>query len=379
MIPVMKPWVDEAEAMAVADVVRSGWLAQGARVAEFEETFAAMLGDDAKGVAVSSCTTALHLALHLLGVEPGDEVVVPSFSFVATTNCVRYVGATPVFADVEPHDGNLSAATVERVLTTRTRAVVVVDQGGMPADLAPLKELCDRRGIHVVEDAACAAGSLYRGTPVGSGSLLAAWSFHPRKLLTTGEGGRLTTSNAGLAERAHRLREHGKSISAAARHASRQPVIEEYLEVGFNYRMTDIQAAVGLVQLEKLDEMVRRRRELAAAYQELLADVPCLRTVRDPEWGASNFQSFWVELDEGFPLGRNDLLASLAEQGVSARAGIMAAHRQPAWAGHPHGDLSITERLTDNTLILPLFHTMTDAEQERVVAGIRGAAGLRAA
>jgi dTDP-4-amino-4,6-dideoxygalactose transaminase len=125
--------------------------------------------------------------------------------------------------------------------------------------------------------------------------------------------------------------------------------------------------------------MVRRRRELAAAYQELLADVPCLRTVRDPEWGASNFQSFWVELDEGFPLGRNDLLASLAEQGVSARAGIMAAHRQPAWAGHPHGDLSITERLTDNTLILPLFHTMTDAEQERVVAGIRGAAGLRAA
>jgi dTDP-4-amino-4,6-dideoxygalactose transaminase len=379
MIPVMKPWVDEAEAMAVADVVRSGWLAQGARVAEFEETFAAMLGDDAKGVAVSSCTTALHLALHLLGVEPGDEVVVPSFSFVATTNCVRYVGATPVFADVEPHDGNLSAATVERVLTTRTRAVVVVDQGGMPADLAPLKELCDRRGIHVVEDAACAAGSLYRGTPVGSGSLLAAWSFHPRKLLTTGEGGMLTTSNAGLAERAHRLREHGMSISAAARHASRQPVIEEYLEVGFNYRMTDIQAAVGLVQLEKLDEMVRRRRELAAAYQELLADVPCLRTVRDPEWGASNFQSFLVELDEGFPLGRNDLLASLAEQGVSARAGIMAAHRQPAWAGHPHGDLSITERLTDNTLILPLFHTMTDAEQERVVAGIRGAAGLRAA
>jgi dTDP-4-amino-4,6-dideoxygalactose transaminase len=189
----------------------------------------------------------------------------------------------------------------------------------------------------------------------------------------------LTTSDAGLAERAHRLREHGMSVSAAARHASRQPVIEEYLEVGFNYRMTDIQAAVGLVQLEKLDEMVRRRRELAAAYQELLADVPCLRTVRDPEWGASNFQSFWVELDEGFPLGRNDLLASLAEQGVSARAGIMAAHRQPAWAGHPHGDLSITERLTDNTLILPLFHTMTDAEQERVVAGIRGAAGLRAA
>ena len=378
MIPVMKPWLDDEEARAAAEVVSSGWLAQGPRVAEFEAGFAARVGA-AEGVAVSSCTTGLHLALHLLGIGPGDEVVVPSFSFIATANCVVYVGATPVFADVEPEDGNVSARTVEPVLTGRTRAVVVVDQGGMPADVEPLRQLCERRGIALVEDAACAAGSRYHDAPVGAGALLAAWSFHPRKLLTTGEGGMLTTSDEQVADRARRLREHGMSISAAARHQSRQPVIESYLEVGFNFRMTDIQAAVGLVQLRKLDAMVDRRRELAARYQAMLSDVPGLRAVKDPAWGESNFQSFWVELDPGFPLSRNALLTALAQHGVSARAGIMAAHRQPAYAGQRHVDLPVTERLTDQTLILPLFHTMTELEQQAVVAVIRRAAGLRAA
>jgi dTDP-4-amino-4,6-dideoxygalactose transaminase len=378
MIPVMKPWLGDEEARAAADAVGSGWVAQGPRVAEFETRFAARVGAE-YGVAVSSCTTALHLALYLLGVGTGDEVVVPSFSFIATANCAVYVGATPVFADVESEDGNISVATVQPVLTERTRAVVVVDQGGMPADVEPLRRLCDSRGIALVEDAACAAGSRYRGAPVGAEAELAAWSFHPRKLVTTGEGGMITTSDGELATRARRLREHGMSVSAAARHQSRQPVIESYLEVGFNYRMTDIQAAVGLVQLGKLDQMVLRRRELAARYQAALADVPGLRTVRDPAWGESNFQSFWVELDGRYPLTRNALLLALAEQGVSARAGIMAAHRQQAYAGHVHGDLSATERLTDNSLILPLFHTMTEQEQETVVGVIRRAAGLKAA
>jgi dTDP-4-amino-4,6-dideoxygalactose transaminase len=375
MIPVMRPWLGEQEARAAADAVCSGWVAQGPRVAEFESQFAAHVGA-AHGVAVSSCTTALHLALHLLGVGPGDEVVVPSFSFVATANCAHYVGASPVFADVEPEDGNVSVRTVEPVLTDRTKAVVVVHQGGLPADVEPLRRLCDSRGIALVEDAACAAGALYRGEPVGAGSLLAAWSFHPRKLLTTGEGGMVTTSDADLAERARRLREHGMNMSAAERHATTQPVIESYLEVGFNYRMTDIQAAVGLVQLGKLDAMVRRRRQLASRYQTLLADVPGVRTVRDPVWGETNFQSFWVELDDGYPLTRNELLAALASDGVSARAGIMAAHRQPAYAGHPHAALPVTERLTDHTLILPLFHTMEERDQDAVVTAIRRAAGL---
>ncbi|WP_406832187.1 DegT/DnrJ/EryC1/StrS family aminotransferase [Pedococcus sp. KACC 23699] len=377
-IPVMKPWLDDAEAKAAAEAVSSGWIAQGPRVAEFESAFAAHIGAS-QGVALSSCTTALQLALHLLGIGPGDEVVVPSFSFIATANCVVHVGGTPVFADVEPQDGNVSVRTVEPTLTGRTRAVVVVDQGGVPADVEPLRRLCESRGIHLVEDAACAAGSQYRGAPVGASGLLAAWSFHPRKLLTTGEGGMLTTSDEQVADRARRLREHGMNISAATRHQNRQPVIESYLEVGFNFRMTDIQAAVGLVQLAKLEEMVQRRRSLAAGYQAMLADVPGLRTVQDPAWGESNFQSFWVELDHDFPLTRNEMLTVLAADGVSARAGIMAAHRQPAYRGHGHGDLSTTERLTDNTLILPLFHAMTEAEQAVVVGVIHRAAGLRAA
>ncbi|MFW5469147.1 DegT/DnrJ/EryC1/StrS family aminotransferase [Knoellia sp. CPCC 206435] len=378
MIPVMKPWLGEEEATAAADAVRSGWVAQGPRVAEFERRFGERVAAP-HAVAVSSCTSALHLSLHLLGLGPGDEVVVPSFSFIATANCAVYVGATPVFADVEAEDGNVSRRTVEAVLTDRTRAVVVVHQGGMPADVEPLQALCQERGIALVEDAACAAGSTYRGAPVGVGAELAAWSFHPRKLLTTGEGGMLTTTDPELAARARQLREHGMSVSAAQRHRSRKPVIESYLEVGFNFRMTDIQAAVGLVQLRKLHAMVERRRALAACYQDALAGIRGLRTVRDPEHGESNYQSFWVELGPEFPLTRNELLRTLADAGISARAGIMAAHRQPAYAGHPHGDLSSTERLTDTTLILPLYHELSDEDQRKVVSSIRRAAGLKAA
>ncbi|MFC7491316.1 MULTISPECIES: DegT/DnrJ/EryC1/StrS family aminotransferase [unclassified Knoellia] len=377
MIPVMKPWLGEEEADAAADAVRSGWVAQGPRVAEFETRFAERVAAP-HAVAVSSCTTALHLCLHLLGIGPGDEVVVPSFSFIATANCAVYVGATPVFADVEPEDGNLSRRTVEAVLTDRTRAVIVVHQGGVPADVEPLQALCQERGIALVEDAACAAGSTYLEAPVGVGATLAAWSFHPRKLLTTGEGGMLTTTEPDLAARARRLREHGMSVSAAERHRSRQPVLESYLEVGFNYRMTDIQAGVGLVQLRKLDAMVERRRALAALYQEALAGIPGLRTVRDPERGESNYQSFWVELGPEFPMSRNELLGALADAGVSARAGIMAAHRQPAYAGHPHGDLSTTERLTDRTLILPLYHDLAVEDQDIVIGAVRAAAKSRA-
>ena len=251
-IPVMRPWLGPEEAAAAAAAVTSGWVAQGPRVAEFEEAFAAAVGAG-HAVAVSSCTTALHLALVVTSVGPGDEVVVPSLSFIATANAVRYVGAQPVFADVDLNTQNLTPATVAPHLTDRTRAVILVDQAGVPADLDGMRALCEPRGITVIEDAACAAGSVYRGRPVGAGAEIAAFSFHPRKLLTTGEGGMLVTPDAEVATRLRRLREHGMDVSAAQRHASRQPVIEHYLETGFNYRMTDVQAAIGLVQLGKLD------------------------------------------------------------------------------------------------------------------------------
>lgn len=379
-INVMKPWLGEEEIAAVSEVIASGWVAQGPRVARFEQEFAAAMGTP-YAVATSNCTTALHLALVVAGIGRGDDVVVPSFSFIATANAPTYVGARPVFADVDALTGDLTAETVAEALTPRTRAVIVVDQGGVPADLDAIRAVCDPRGIVVIEDAACGAGSTYRGRPVGSGADVTAWSFHPRKLLTTGEGGMLTTANPAWAARARTLREHAMSISAADRQASLLAPAEEYTEIGFNYRMTDLQGALGLVQLGRLPEIVRRRRELAARYTELLADIPGLRPVADPAWGTSNFQSYWVEVEPAFGATRERTMEVLAEAGVSARRGIMAAHRQPAYRDLDTGSvpLPVTERLTDNTLILPVYHELTDADQLRVVDGLREAADLRGA
>ncbi|HEY1573237.1 MAG TPA: DegT/DnrJ/EryC1/StrS family aminotransferase [Pseudonocardiaceae bacterium] len=370
MIPVMRPLLGDAEAAALAEVIASGWVAQGPRVAEFERRFAEHVGA-AEGVAVSSCTTALHLALYVLGVGPGDEVVVPSFSFIASANAVRYCGATPVFADVDPATGNITADTVGPVLSARTKVVMAVHQGGVPADVAALRTLCG--DIPVLEDAACAAGSTYRDGHVGAGAPLAAWSFHPRKLLTTGEGGMVTTDDPRLAARLRRLREHGMSVSAADRHAAGKPVVEQYLETGFNYRMTDLQAAVGIVQLGRLPGMVARRRELAARYHELLAGVRGVRAVHDPAHGTTNYQAFWVELPD--QVGQSDVLAALAASGVSARRGIMAAHLEPAYADAAHVPLPVTERLTRRTVILPLHHELAPWQQDLVVQTLVAAIG----
>jgi dTDP-4-amino-4,6-dideoxygalactose transaminase len=244
--------------------------------------------------------------------------------------------------------------------------VIAVDQGGVPLDLVAIRAWCDPLGITVVEDAACAAGSTSHGRPVGAGAEIAAWSFHPRKLLTTGEGGMLTTTRADWADRARRLREHAMSVSAADRHASVLAPPESYAEVGFNYRMTDLQAAVGIVQLARLPEMVARRRELAAAYADAVAALPGLRLVADPAWGTTNFQSCWLEVLADHPLDREELMVHLAAAGNSARRGNLAANQQPAHAHREHVPLPATERLTDRTLILPLFHQMTEAEHTRV-------------
>ena len=371
-IPVMRPWLGREEALALEEVISTGWIAQGPRVQAFEEAFAMGVGA-AHAVAVSSCTSGLHLALVVAGVGPGDEVIVPSLSFIASANAVRYVGATPVFADVELETGNVSPGTLAAVVTPQTKAVMIVHQAGVPADVRAIAAWARPLGLAVIEDAACAIGSTHAGRLIGAHSDLVVFSFHPRKIITTGEGGMVTTSRPDWSDRLRSLREHGTTASAAARHGAGKVVIEEYREVGFNYRMTDLQAAVGLVQLGRLGAVIARRRALATRYQEALADLPHVTTVTDPEHGTTNFQSFWIRLHDGFPMGRNELLAWLLEDGVSARRGIMASHLEPAYAGCARTPLPATELLTATTLILPLFHEMSEDDQDRVVESVRRA------
>ena len=376
VIPIMRPWLGAEEQLAVADALASGWIAQGPRVAAFEASVCAALGA-AHAVATTSCTTALHLALHALGVGRGDEVVVPSLSFIATANAPRYVGARPVFADVDLQTQNLTPETVECALSPATRAVVVVHQAGMPADVEAIEAVCAPRGVAVIEDAACAIGSTYRGRPVGGGKLVAL-SFHPRKLLTTGEGGMLLTPDAGLARRLRRLREHGMAVSAHERHERSTVVLEEYVELGFNFRMTDLQAAVGLAQLPKLDAMIAERRRLAEGYRTALADVPGLVLPGDPPHGTTNYQSFVVRLEDDLRVDRDAVMQQLLDQGIATRRGIMAAHLEAACTGLPAPALPVTERLTRRTLILPLFHAMTEDQLERVADALTEAVALRA-
>ena len=370
----MKPWLGAAEAEAVAELIASGPVVQGLLVARFEEAFAARQ-QASYAVAVPNGTTAVHLALTVAGIGPSDDVVVPSLSSIETANAVTCAGATPLFADVEVDTGNVSARTLAAALTSNTRAVIVADQCGMPVDLVPIRYLCDGLGITVIEDAGCGAGSTYRGGPVGAGAELAAWSFHHRNILTTGEGGMLTTTNEAWAVRA--LQEHAMSVSANHRPASLLAAPEEYGGAAFTNGMTDLQAAVGLVQLGRLDEAVSRRRAITDGYRRALAGVEGLRFSQDPLYGTSNFQSFWFEVLPDFPLGREELLERLAQDSISARRGIMAAHRQPAYAGRDNGgaDLSVTERLADHTVILPVYHQLTLDEQSRVIRSILGAAG----
>ncbi len=309
-VPIMRPWLGVEEQQAAVAAIASGWVAQGPRVAAFEEAMAARLGA-AHAVAVSSCTAGLHLALVVLGIGASDEVIVPSLSFIATANAARYVGATPVFADVDEVTQNLTPDTISAVLTERTKAVILVHQAGMPADVHAVHALCDPLGIAVVEDAACAIGATIDGAPVGSHSDLVTFSFHPRKLLTTGEGGMVLTTNAEWAQRLRRLREHGMNASAAERHASGVPVVEQYLETGFNYRMTDVQAAIGLVQLDRLDAMIARRRSLADRYADRLGNIPGLGLPADPPHGTSNYQSYCVRLPDGSNIDRTELMGAL--------------------------------------------------------------------
>ncbi len=383
-IPVARPWMGEEEAAAARRAILSGWVTQGPEVAALEQEFAAFVGAP-HACAVSNCTTALHLALVALGIGPGDEVITVSHSYIATANAVRYTGATPVFVDVELDSFNIDPALVAGAITPRTRAILCVHQLGMPCDIGALVRLARAHGLKVIEDAACAAGSQVRidgdsgaddwepiGRPHGD---VACFSFHPRKLLSTGDGGMITTRDAALDQTFRLLRQHGMSVPDTVRHASTKVIQEQYPVVGYNYRLTDIQAAVGREQLKRLPAMVARRRLLAARYHDALSGVPGVAVPVEPAWARTNWQSYAVRVDT--PSRQHAVMQALLDRGIATRRGVMNAHRE---AAYPHGSwvmapggLGRSEQAQDTAIVLPLYHQLSEGDQDRVIAALREA------
>jgi dTDP-4-amino-4,6-dideoxygalactose transaminase len=374
MIPIAKPYLDTAEADAAREAVLSGWLSQGAQVAAFEREFAALTGAG-HACAVSNCTTALHLALLAAGIGPGDEVITASHSFIATANAIRYCGATPIFADIDPATYNLDPECVAEAITSRTRAILTIHQMGMPCDLGALLAVANRHGIPLIEDAACATGSQinlngaweYVGRPRGS---VACFSFHPRKVVTTGEGGMLTTSDPEIDRKLRLWRQHGMSVPDIVRHGSAQIIFESYDVVGFNYRMTDVQAAIGRKQLLRLPEIIAKRRAIARRYAELLGDIDGLILPFEPEWARSNWQSYCVRLPER--VDQKTVMQSMLDRGIATRRGVMCSHREAPYAhdGHRHS-LRQSELAQDHAILLPIYVQMTEEDQVRVVDGLK--------
>jgi dTDP-4-amino-4,6-dideoxygalactose transaminase len=375
MIPIMRPTIGEEEVAAAREAILSGWLTQGPRVAAFEQSFAEEVGAPF-ACAVANCTAALHLALHALGVGPGDEVVTVSHSFIATANAVRQCGARPVFVDIDPLTYNIDPTLIEEAITPRTKAIMPVHQMGMPCDLKVVLAIADRHGLPVVEDAACAIGSEIEfagrwekiGRPHG---VVACFSFHPRKIITTGDGGMLTTADSDLAARLRLLRQHGMSIPDAVRHRATTLMFEEYPIAGFNYRMTDLQAAVGSVQLGRLRELLQRRKALAARYTDALVELSGLEPPTVPDWARPNFQSYPVRVTDQSPLSRDQWMRQLLASGISTRRGIMNAHQEAAYAGAARYHLPASEAARDEVFLLPLFDSLSDEDQNHIIEVLR--------
>lgn len=373
-IPIAKPLMGDEEHVALRGPITSGWVTQGPEVTAFEEAFAERVGAP-HACAVANCTAALHLALQVAGVGPGDEVITVSHSYIATVNAIRYCGATPVLVDIDPNTYNMDPDRVTEAITDKTRAILAVHQMGMPCELKALVALAHAAGLPLIEDGACASGSEINlgnkwesiGAPHGD---ICCFSFHPRKVITTGDGGMLTTANSEWDGRFRKLRQHGMSIPDTARHGARKVVIEQYPELGYNYRMTDLQAAMGRVQLIRLDAIVAERRRLAERYRVGLESIDGVTPPHEPTWARSNWQSYAVRLADS--IDQRKLMQHLLDGGIASKTGIMNAHREPCMADHTlRFPLPHSEAAQDHALLIPLYPGLTDAQQDYVLETLR--------
>ncbi|MBI4670247.1 MAG: DegT/DnrJ/EryC1/StrS family aminotransferase [Chloroflexi bacterium] len=371
MIPITKPFFDENEERAAAEAIRSGWVVQGPRTIEFEKMVAERVG--AKyALATSNCTTALHLALIALGIGPGDEVLVPSYSFIATANSVLHAGATPVFVDIDARTYNMDPLRIEEKITPRTRAIMPVHQIGLAADIDTIHAIARKHDLLVLEDAATIIGGTYKGKPIGAHSRAVCFSFHPRKAITTGEGGMVTTNDENIARQVEMLRSHGANVSDFARHTAGKVVIEEYPVLGYNYRLTDIQGAVGVEQMKKLDWILQRRLEIGERYNQAFADLDFIETPYEPAFAKHTYQSYCVRIAHNAPKTRDEIMAAMQDAGIATRRGVMAAHLEPFYVNqYGRVSLPVTEQATRTTMLLPIYAQMTEQEIGTVIHTFR--------
>lgn len=380
MIPLARPCFGPEEEDAVREVLRSGWVAQGPTTAQLEKEFEALVGAP-HAIATSSCTTALHLAVIACGIRPGDEVVLPSFTFPATANAVLYEGGVPVLVDIDPATLNVDVDAAERAIGPRTKAILGVHLFGAPCEIGKLRALCDARGLALIEDAACAVGTEFEGRPIGSFGDVACFSFHARKIVTCGEGGMITTADPEKAALLASLRTHGADRPAEKRHAEGlAPGAAEYVRLGYNYRLSDVQSAILRVQLGRLPAFLDERERLALRYDDALATLPAFRLPPRRAGTRHSFQSYVVVVERDAPMEPSALMAALASDGVSTRVGTYAVHRQPYLRGRPGVPtrLPASEEAAERSIALPLFNGMSLAEQDTVIDAIRRAWSTRA-
>lgn len=366
-IPLQSTYFDKKEEKAVASVLRSGWVTQGPRVAEFENIVKNYVG--AKyAVATTSATTALFLSLKALGVGKGDEVLVPSFSFIATTNVVVHVGATPVFIDIDPKSYNINTDLIDKLITPKTKAIIPVDQVGLPCDLDKVYKIAKTYKLHVIEDAACGLGSKYKDKMIGGRGRSVCFSFHPRKIITTGEGGMITTNSKTHADNLRMLRHHGMSVSDVVRHESNKITREAYPIVGYNFRMSDIQAAIGIEQMKKIQKILKKRAYLANRYTKRFSESKWIAPPYASKDCTPNWQSYIIRLRPNKNISRDNLRQKLLDVGIATQIGIMSAHLEMPYR-KMYKDLYLpeTESATKETITLPLYFQMTEDEQDYVI------------
>jgi len=371
-IPLMKPWLTEEEWYSLKEVILSGWVSQGPKVQEFENAVASFIGAK-HAVAVNSCTSAIHLAFRIQGVEYGDDVILANTTCMANVNAIKMAGANPVFVDIDEDTYNLDPALIERAITPKTKAILNIDQIGLANDLDAISEIAKKNNLIVVDDAATALGGKYKGKYLGANGLVTTYSFHPRKMITTGEGGMLITDDENIAERARVLRSAGASVSDLERHKAKGVIVQKYYENGYNYRMTDMQAAIGLIQMKKIDKIIEERAKQAEFFNKELENIDELAAPFVPSYATHAYSSYLIKISDKSKITPEFIINKMAEKNISCRFGIMPLHNEPYFEKDGWNDamFPVSCKVADKTFFIPIFPGLTEENMKFIISSLK--------